>query len=102
MTAHQISILLLISLFLFVIPAFGLYFMFKKAGAPAWKGLVPVLNSFEMLRLSKRPMLWFFLQFIPVVGWFITLAICVEFVKTFGKFRFYQHALTVCTVGLYF
>lgn len=102
MTAHQVLVLLLISLFLFVLPAFGLFFMFKKAGAPAWKGLVPVLNTYEMLRLSKRPLLWFFLQFIPVVGWFITLAICVEFVKTFGKFRFYQHALTVCTVGLYF
>jgi signal peptidase I len=37
-----------------------------------------------------------------VAGWFISLAICVEFVKTFGKFRFYQHALTVCTLGLYF
>ncbi len=36
------------------------------------------------------------------MGWFFTLAICVEFVKTFGKFRFYQHALTVCTAGLYF
>ena len=102
MTAHQILILILIALTLFILPAFGLYFMFKKAGEPGWKGLVPVLNSFEMLRLSKRPVYLFFLQFIPVVGWFFTLAICVEFVKTFGKFRFYQHVLTVCTAGLYF
>jgi signal peptidase I len=102
MTAHQILILILIALTLFILPAFGLYFMFKKAGVSGWMGLVPVLNTFEMLRLSKRPAYWFFLQFIPVVGWFITLAICVEFVKTFGKFRFYQHALTVCTAGLYF
>ncbi|HEY4936213.1 MAG TPA: signal peptidase I [Puia sp.] len=102
MTSHQILILILIALTLFILPAFGLYFMFKKAGAPAWKGLVPVLNSFEMLRLSKRPVYLFVLQFIPVMGWFFTLAICVEFVKTFGKFRFYQHALTVCTAGLYF
>ena len=102
MTAHQILILALIALILFILPAFGLYFMFKKAGAPAWKALIPVLNTYEMLRLSKRPLFWFFLQFIPVVGWFITLAICVEFVKTFGKFRFYQHALVVLTAGLYF
>jgi signal peptidase I len=102
MTAHQLLILILIALVLFILPAFGLYFMFKKAGVPGWKGLVPVLNSFEMLRLSKRPVYLFFLQFIPVAGWFITLAILVEFVKTFGKFRFYQHALTVCSAGLYF
>lgn len=102
MTTHQILILVLIALVLFVLPAFGLFFMFKKAGLPGWKGLMPVLNSFEMVRLSKRPVYLFLLQFIPIVGWFFTLAICVEFVKTFGKFRFYQHALTVCTAGLYF
>jgi signal peptidase I len=102
MSSHQVLILILIALALFILPAFGLYFMFKKAGAPAWKGVVPILNSFEMLRLSKRPMYLFVLQFIPVVGWFFTLAILVEFVKTFGKFRFYQHALTVFSAGLYF
>jgi signal peptidase I len=102
MSSHQVLILILIALALFILPAFGLYFMFKKAGTPAWKGVVPILNSFEMLRLSKRPMYLFVLQFIPVVGWFFTLAILVEFVKTFGKFRFYQHALTVCGAGLYF
>jgi signal peptidase I len=102
MTSHQILILVLIALTLFILPSFGLYFMFKKAGVPAWKALVPVLNSYEMLTMSKRPIYLFVLQFIPIVGWFFTLAICVEFVKTFGKYRFYQHALTVCTVGLYF
>jgi len=102
MTVHQILSLMFISLVLFILPSFGLYFMFKKAGVPGWKGLVPVFNTFVMLQLSKRPLYWFFLQFIPVVGWFISLAIFVEFVKTFGKFRFYQHALTVCTGGLYF
>jgi signal peptidase I len=102
MTAHQILILILIALTLFILPAFGLYFMFKKAGVPVWKGLVPILNSYEMIQLSKRPVYLFFIQFIPVVGWFFSLAIMVEFVKTFGKFRFYQHALTVCSLGLYF
>jgi signal peptidase I len=102
MTAHQILILILIALTLFILPSFGLFFMFKKAGVPSWGGLVPIYNSFEMVRLSKRPLYLFALQFIPIVGWFFTLAICVEFVKTFGKFRFYQHALTVCSLGLYF
>jgi hypothetical protein len=83
MTAHQISILLLISLFLFILPAFGLYFMFKKAGAPAWKGLVPVLNSFEMLRLRKDHCSGF-LQFIPVVAVYYSRSWSIR--KTFGKF----------------
>ena len=45
---------------------------------------------------------WFFWQFIPVVGWFVTLGIYVEWVKLFGKFKLYQHTLTVLAPFLYF
>jgi signal peptidase I len=76
--------------------------MFRKAGRPGLIGLIPIVNIFVMLQVSKRPLYWFFLAFIPVVGWFISLGIYIEFVKTFGKFRFWQHALTALTAGLYF
>ncbi|MDP4151472.1 MAG: S26 family signal peptidase [Bacteroidota bacterium] len=102
MSVHQILILALIALVLFILPAFGAYFLFRKAGQPGWKGAIPVYNTFAMLQLSKRPLFWFILQFLPVIGWFVTLGIFIEFIKTFGKYRFYQHALTVCTGGLYF
>lgn len=102
MSSHQIFILVLITLILFVLPAIGLYFMFKKAGVPAWKSLIPFYNTWVMMEVAERPVYWVFLQLLPIVGWFVTLAICIEFVKTFGKFKFYQHALTVFTCGLYF
>jgi len=92
----------MIALVLFILPAIGAYLLFKKAGVPGWKGLIPVYNTFVMLEISKRPIYWFFFQFIPVVGWFISLGIYIEFIKTFGKYRFYQHALTVFSLGLYF
>ena len=101
MTSHQVLVLCLIALVLFILPSFGAYLLFKKAGQPGWKALVPVYNTYVMLRISQRPVYWFFLQFIPVMGWFITLGILIEFIKVFGKFRFYEHALTVFTLGLY-
>ncbi len=102
MTVAQIVIVVYISLILFIVPAIGLFFMFKKAGIEGWKGLVPLYNTWMMIHIAERPKHWFFWQFIPVVGWFITLGIMIEFVKTFGKFKLYQHALTVITLGLYF
>jgi signal peptidase I len=102
MSSHQVLIICLIALLLFILPAVGSYLMFKKAGVAGWKGLIPVYNSFVMLDLSGRPSYWFFLQFVPIVGWFVSLGILVEFVKVFGKFKFYQHALTVFSAGLYF
>jgi signal peptidase I len=102
MNAHQVLIVSLISLIFLVLPAFGSYLLFKKAGQPGWKALIPVYNTYVMLEIAQRPRYWFLLQFIPVVGWFISLGILVEFIKVYGKFKFYEHALTVFTAGLYF
>lgn len=102
MSSHDIFILILISLLLVILPAPGLYKMFKKAGVPGWKGLVPFLNTWEILKLSGIRKHWFFWQFIPIAGWFITLWILIESVKLFGKFKLYQHALTVFAPLFYF
>src|SRR5687767_13821281 len=102
MTPDQILVIALISLLLVLLPAPGLYGMFKKAGVIPWKALIPFYNTGVMLDIAKRPKHWFFWQFIPVVGWFITLGIYIEFVKPYGKFRFYQHALTVLASPFYF
>ncbi|MBS1935588.1 MAG: signal peptidase I [Bacteroidetes bacterium] len=102
MTDNQILAVVLIGLLVIMLPAIGLYGMFRKAGVAGWKALVPFYNTWIMIEIAERPRYWFFLQFIPVVGWFITLGICIEFVKTFGKFRFYEHLLTVVAGALYF
>src|SRR3954464_469945 len=102
MTPDQILVIALISFLLVFLPSAGLYGMFKNAGVLPWNGLIPFYNTGVMLQVAKRPMHWFFWQFIPVVGWFITLGIFIEFVKPFGKFKFYQHALTVLASPFYF
>lgn len=95
MSLHDLTVIIIISLLIVLLPSVGLYKMFQKAGIPAWKAFVPFLNTWEMLRLTGIKKHWFFWQFIPVVGWFISLWILVEFVKLFNKFRFVQHAATV-------
>src|SRR5580658_5427294 len=102
MSSHQIVIISLIALVFFILPSLGAFLLFRKAHEPGWQALIPVYNTYVMLKIADRPIYWFLLQFIPVVGWFITLGILVEFIKVFGKFKFYQHALTVFTAGLYF
>jgi signal peptidase I len=102
MSAHDLSILILISLLLVLLPAPGLYKMFQKAGIPAWKAWVPFLNTWEIIRTARLKTHWFFWQFIPIAGWFITIWLLIEFVKLFGKFALYQHAMVVFVPFLYF
>ena len=102
MDSGQISVLILIALIVVVAPVFGIYKMFIKAGYPGWKAFIPFMNTWFMLDISKKPKWWFFCQFIPVAGWFFSIVILIEFVKCFGKFKFYQHAATAFAAFIYF
>ncbi len=95
MTSYQILIILLITLFILLSPAIGFYRLFQKAGRPGWPAFVPFYNTWVMLDIAERPKHWFIWQLIPVVGWFITLGIYIEFAKVFGKYSFIQHTLAV-------
>lgn len=101
MTAHQFLIVYGISLLLWILPCVGLSKLFVKAGRPAWAAFIPAYNTWVMLDIAQRKKHWFFWQFLPVIGWFITLSIYIEFVKVFNKFGFGEHALVALTGGLY-
>lgn len=102
MSSQDLFVLILISVLIVFLPAIGLFKMFQKAGIPAWKAWVPFLNTWEMLKAARIRQHWFFWQFIPIAGWFISIWILIEFVKLFGKFKLWEHALTAFLPFLYF
>ncbi len=102
MPLQHIFIVYLIGTLIVFLPSFGLAPLFVKAGAPAWKAYVPFYNTWVMQDLAKRPKHWVFWQFIPVVGWFISPGIFIEFVKLFGKFTLGQHTLAALFAPFYF
>jgi signal peptidase I len=102
MPLQHIFIVYLIGTLIVFLPSFGLAKLFVKAGAPAWKAYIPFYNTWVMQDLAKRPKHWVFWQFIPVVGWFISPGIFIEFVKLFGKFSLGQHTMAALFAPLYF
>lgn len=102
MPLHDFFIVYLISTLIVFLPSFGLAKLFPKAGIASWKAYVPFYNTWEMQKAVKRPVHWVFWQFIPVVGWFISPGIFIEFVKAFGKFSLGQHTLTSLFAPFYF
>lgn len=80
----------------------GLFGMFKKAGIEGWKALVPVYNTWLMVKKMDLKTYWFFFQFIPIAGQFVTIWIGIKFVEHFGRFHLIHHAATVLVPFLYF
>ncbi|HMJ48147.1 MAG TPA: signal peptidase I [Ferruginibacter sp.] len=91
---------------LFIIAAIGwhigMYGMFKKAGIEGWKAFIPFYNTWCMVEKMDLKRIWFFLQFIPIAGQFITIWITIKFVEHFGRFNFWHHAATVLIPFIYF
>lgn len=84
------------------LPSFGLAKLFVLAGQPAWKAYIPFYNTWVMQEIAHRPRHWVFWQAIPVVGWFITPGIFIEFTKVFGRFSLGQHTLAALVPYFYF
>src|SRR5437763_2418922 len=102
MPLSHILTVYLISVLIVFLPSFGLAKMFQKAGVEQWKAFIPFYNTWIMQTLAKRPRHWVFWQFIPVVGWFISPGIFIEFVKLFGRFTLGQHILAALLAPFYF
>ena len=80
----------------------GLYGMFKKSSISPWKALIPLYNTYLMVRKMELKLHWFILQFIPIVGQFISIWLCIKFVEHFGRFSVLHHAATVFIPFIYF
>lgn len=102
MPIQHLLIVYLIGTLIVFLPSFGLAKLFTKAGEQSWKAYVPFYNTWIMQGLAQRPKHWVFWQFIPVVGWFISPGIFIEFVKLFGKFGLGAHTAATLAGPVYF
>lgn len=102
MELSQLSLIIAFLFIAFILPAIGLYKMFQKVGIPSWIAFVPILNTWYMLKFTHKPKWWFAAQLIPIAGYLFSIGIYVEFVRCFGKNKFYQQAITAFVPFLYF
>lgn len=102
MPLQHLFVIYLIGILLIFLPSFGIAKLFTKAGEQSWKAYVPFYNTWVMQELAGRPKHWVFWQFIPVVGWFITPGIFIEFAKAFGKFSLGHHTMAALLAPFYF
>jgi len=88
----EILIFLLVS---YILLSISLMKVFEKAGEAGWKGLVPGLNFVVWARLIGRKPAYAALLLVPIVNIFIYAGMCVDLVRSFGKYRFWHSALAV-------
>jgi len=90
-----------VSILIFLIVAYLLFSiamvpLFDTAGVEKWKALVPGVNFFEMSKIVGRKSGWYALWLLfPIVNIFIFVGLCVDLVRSFGRFKLSDSALAV-------
>ncbi len=79
----------------------GIYSLLKKAGVDATKAMLPIYNTWEVVKLCQISKIWFWIQLIPILGQFVSLWISIIFVMHFKKVNLLQHTLTVLVPFIY-
>ena len=71
--------------------------VFKKAGKNGWEAIIPIYNIVVLLEITKLPMWYLILFFIPFANFVALIIIYIELAKKFGQSTLFGIGLTFFT-----
>ncbi len=80
---------------LYLLFCFTLQGIFKKVDIPASKAWIPGVNFAECCKLIGRPAWNAVYMLIPIYNFFFFAGLCVDLVRSFGKYDFWHSAVAV-------
>jgi hypothetical protein len=63
----------------------ALWKVFTKAGQPGWGVLIPIYNTYLMLKIAGKPGWWLLMMFIPIVNVVFAILAMIGLANNFGK-----------------
>ncbi|MCC7104298.1 MAG: hypothetical protein IT307_04080 [Chloroflexi bacterium] len=59
--------------------------IFTKAGQPGWASIIPLYNTYILLKIAGRPGWWLVLFFIPFINIIVYLLLAIDLAHSFGR-----------------
>src|SRR2546426_9659264 len=59
--------------------------VFTKAGKPGWAAIIPIYNTYVLIKVAGRPGWWLVLYIIPIVNIVISIIVSLDVARNFGK-----------------
>lgn len=76
---------IIVGIILAVISIAALWKVFQKAKQPGWAAIIPIYNTYILLKVVGRPGWWVLLYLIPFVNLIVHLIVSLDAAKSFGK-----------------
>jgi hypothetical protein len=75
----------LLSLAFLVLTVAGTWMTFEKAGRPGWGAIIPIFNTYLMLKIGGNSGWWLLGLLVPVVNFFVALKMMIDVADSFGR-----------------
>jgi hypothetical protein len=76
---------MLIMLAVAVVFIIALWKVFTKAGQPGWAAIIPIYNTYVLIKIAGRPGWWLLMLLIPFVNIVFLLLLSLDIAKAFGQ-----------------
>ncbi len=83
------GLMMIVWLAVVVLVIVGMWKVFTKAGKPGWASLIPIYNGVVLLEIVGRPIWWIILLLIPCINIVVSIIVCIDLAKSFGKDALY-------------
>jgi hypothetical protein len=93
-------ILFLVMMVVMLVFIAGMWKVFTKAGQPGWAILIPIYNTYILMKIAGRPGWWVILCMIPLVNVVIMILVAIDVAKSFGQSAAFGVILLFLLCGL--
>ncbi len=83
--AGGVGVMMIVYLAIMIFMLVSMWKVFTKAGQPGWACIVPIYNTYIMLKIAGKPGWWLLLMFVPVVSFVIAILMMIGIAQNFGK-----------------
>ena len=63
----------------------GMWMTFKKAGEPGWAAIIPIYNTYLLVKIGGNAWWWVLLFFVPVINIIAAAKVSIDVAGRFGK-----------------
>ncbi len=91
-----VAMVLLLGIVIVFIAA--LWRVFSKAGEPGWAALIPLYNTYILLKIGGKPGWWLLLFLVPLVNIVMFFLLSIAVAKAFGRSAAFGVVL-LCLLG---
>ncbi len=90
----HLLVIYFIQLYFVALPIPFLKKIFRQLQLDDKQVALPFVNTWHIVRLTNTPRYWFYLQFIPIAGWFASINLLIDFTKKIGRTKWLDSCIT--------